>query len=354
MGAPTGEFSQPAAGWDRFHSKEIAKVLSHFDLGVIATIREYHRGSRRAPKLRIRSDRGEFLLKRRSTERDSAERVRFCQSIQKHVASCGVSTAELIPTRGNADTLLELDGRRYELFRFVEGVRYTRTEAQAQEAGFALAQLHAALTTCRAVGQMPNARIHHNQHAHAALSRIPEAVAYANPNFDRTMLMQALDRLRGRLEMAEHKAAKCGYDSLAQQPIHGDWHPGNTIFRATDPVTVIDFDSARQEPRAVDIANGFVQFTLRSRAAADPLEWPVGLDPERIQAFARGYTAHTRWTAEEAAIIPWLMIEAIVGEASVPIAREGSFAGISAERVLVAVANLLDWIGDRSRAIAGI
>ena len=107
MGAPTGEFSQPAAGWDRFHSKEIAKVLSHFDLGVIATIREYHRGSRRAPKLRIRSDRGEFLLKRRSTERDSAERVRFCQSIQKHVASCGVSTAELIPTRGNADTLMK-------------------------------------------------------------------------------------------------------------------------------------------------------------------------------------------------------------------------------------------------------
>ncbi len=351
MGGPADEHGDRGAQWDRFQSKEIAKVLSHFDLGVIETIREYHRGSRRAPKLRIRSDQGEFLLKRRSTERDSVERVRFCQSIQQHVGSCGISIAELIPTRNTGQTLLELDGRRYELFRFVEGVRFSRSEGHAREAGTVLAQLHTALLTCRAVGQMPDARVHHNRHAHAAIARIPDAVLYANPECDRTMLGEALERVRARLEMAESKATKYGYDALAQQPIHGDWHPGNTIFRETGGITVIDFDSARQEPRAADIANGLVQFSLRSRAAADPLEWPVGLDPARMQAFIRGYHEHTKISAEEATILPWLMIEAIAAEATVPIAREGSFAGVAAERVLTAVANMLDWIGDRSRAI---
>ncbi len=351
MGGPAGEHSQRSAEWDRFHAKEIAKVLSHFDLGVIETIREFHRGSRRAPKLRIRSDRGEFLLKRRSTERDSVERVRFCQSIQKHVGECGVSVAGLIPTRSTGETLLELDGRRYELFRFINGVRYARSEGHARAAGSVLAQLHTALLTCRAVGQMPDARVHHNRHAHAAITRIPEAVLYANPACDRGMLSDALERVRARLEMAESKATKYGYDALAQQPIHGDWHPGNTIFEAGGGITVIDFDSARQEPRSADIANGLVQFALRSRVAADPLEWPVGLDPARMQAFAGAYHERSNISPEEATILPWLMIEAIAAEATVPIAREGSFAGVSAERVLLAVANLLDWIGDRSRAI---
>ena len=39
---------------ERYAPEELAIVLSHYDLGVIEQIRPYTRGSRRAPKLRIR------------------------------------------------------------------------------------------------------------------------------------------------------------------------------------------------------------------------------------------------------------------------------------------------------------
>ena len=51
---------------ERFQAREIAQVLSHYDLGVISEIREYRRGSRRAAKLKVSTERGDFLLKRRA------------------------------------------------------------------------------------------------------------------------------------------------------------------------------------------------------------------------------------------------------------------------------------------------
>ena len=42
--------------------EELAMVLSHYDIGPIRRIENYPRGSRRAPKARVSTSRGEFLL----------------------------------------------------------------------------------------------------------------------------------------------------------------------------------------------------------------------------------------------------------------------------------------------------
>src|SRR5690606_8873090 len=55
--------------YDVFGRDELVMVLSHYDLGVVTQIEEFRRGSRRAPKLVIRTDRGQFLLKRRAPGR---------------------------------------------------------------------------------------------------------------------------------------------------------------------------------------------------------------------------------------------------------------------------------------------
>ena len=41
---------------EKFHTEELVVVMSHYDIGFIQAIREFPRGSRRAPKLRITSD----------------------------------------------------------------------------------------------------------------------------------------------------------------------------------------------------------------------------------------------------------------------------------------------------------
>ena len=52
-------------GGAHFSSEELAQVLSHYDVGVIHEAKPLAAGSKRAPKMVIRSEQGKFLLKRR-------------------------------------------------------------------------------------------------------------------------------------------------------------------------------------------------------------------------------------------------------------------------------------------------
>ena len=72
-----------------FDAAELAVVLSHYELGVIESITDFPRGSRRSPKVGIVSERGKFLLKRRSLERAHPDRIRFAHHVQRHLAASG-------------------------------------------------------------------------------------------------------------------------------------------------------------------------------------------------------------------------------------------------------------------------
>src|SRR5687767_1727640 len=74
---------------ERFDGHELAIVLSHYDLAVIEQLRVYPRGSRKSPKLRIKSKRGEFLLKRRAPGHDDPYRVAFAHDLQLRLAQRG-------------------------------------------------------------------------------------------------------------------------------------------------------------------------------------------------------------------------------------------------------------------------
>ena len=80
---------QVARGGTRetFTLEELAVVLSHFDIGVIESVTEFPRGSRKAPKLLIVSEQGKFLLKRRARGKDDPFKVAFCHAIQLFLAS---------------------------------------------------------------------------------------------------------------------------------------------------------------------------------------------------------------------------------------------------------------------------
>src|SRR4030088_2012346 len=72
---------------ERSSAEELAIVMSHFEIGVIDSIVEYPRGSRKAPKLLIVSEQGKFLLKRRARGKDDPFKVAFSHAMQMYLAS---------------------------------------------------------------------------------------------------------------------------------------------------------------------------------------------------------------------------------------------------------------------------
>ena len=100
----------------RFDAAELAVVFSHYDLGVIESITDFPRGSRRSPKVGVVCERGKFLLKRRSIERRHPDHVRFTHLVQEHLVKTGFPTPRLIVTRDRGLELLQIRDYLYELF----------------------------------------------------------------------------------------------------------------------------------------------------------------------------------------------------------------------------------------------
>ena len=83
---------------ETFDAAELGVVLSYYDLGIVESITEFRRGSRRSPKVGIVSERGKFLLKRRAVSRSHPDRVLFAHRVQIHLAASGFPLARLIVT----------------------------------------------------------------------------------------------------------------------------------------------------------------------------------------------------------------------------------------------------------------
>jgi Ser/Thr protein kinase RdoA (MazF antagonist) len=95
------------------------------------------------------------------------------------------------------------------------------------------------------------------------------------------------DRLRGL-------DAEIGAANLATTNIHGDYAPYNILSRPGMPLLPIDFELARPDWRATDIAAAIPRFA-RSR---------LRFDRGRARAFLAGYLDAARWDRHEVALLP--------------------------------------------------
>lgn len=324
-------------------------MLSRYDLGVIDRVREYRRGSRRAPKLRISAESGQFLLKRRAPGRGDARRVAFAHAAQRRLTEHGYPVPTLVPTR-TGDTMIELDGRTYELFGFVEGKRDDRSAAAAHSAGRCLGELHRLLAAPIDAPPPPPASYHDASALEPALKQLPSMVTAADPSQSAKPLRQRCDALQTAYRTAADRVNEAGFASWPATVLHGDWHPGNLIYRDGNVVAVLDFDSARLEPRLADVANGALQFSMRSSTDGDPAAWPHRLDVERIRALLQGYdeAASEPLRDDERNALPWLMLEALILESVVPIAATGRFAHLSGASFLELVERTVGWLQPRA------
>jgi homoserine kinase type II len=152
-----------------------------------------------------------------------------------------------------------------------------------------------------------------------------------------------LDYLLRSYKHAAESVETLGMENWPKQIVHADWHPGNMLFRENRVVAVIDYDSARLQPRVLDIANGALQFSIIG-GDEDISKWPDYVDESRFKRFLRGYDEAMLLSQAEIRCIPWLMIEALIAEAVFPIAATGTFGRMEGQAFLQMVQRKVAWM----------
>jgi len=122
-------------GGAHFSSEELARIISHYDIGVIHRAKAFSAGSKRTPKVVITADSGKFLLKRRPKGKDDFYRVAFAHEVQTHLANCGFNVPSILTTCDQNSSILQIDNHIYELYSFITGNRYNGSAEATIDAG---------------------------------------------------------------------------------------------------------------------------------------------------------------------------------------------------------------------------
>jgi homoserine kinase type II len=326
---------------EQFTAEELAIVLSHFDIGVIDSIVEFPRGSRKAPKLLIVSEQGKFLMKRRARGKDDPFKVAFCHALQLYLASKQFPLPHLIGTRRDNNSMLQWRNGVYELFEYIPGQGYPQTLESTFDSGRVLALYHKLLEGFKAEWQPPTGSYHAapavEQGLRAITTQLPAQMSGDGE------ILPLLNFLLDAYNKAARHVTASGLETWPKQIVHADWHPGNMLFRENHVVAVIDYDSARLLPRVIDIANGALQFSILG-GDEDVSKWPEYLDESRFKRFLRGYDEVMLLSQAEIRAMPGLMIEALIAEAVFPIAATGQFGRLDGSAFLQMVQRKVKWM----------
>jgi homoserine kinase type II len=327
---------------ETFQTAELAICLSYYELGIIRKLQDFPRGSRRAPKLLIDADRGRFLLKRRARGKDDLAKVAFTHQIQLLLAAQNFPLPHLLGTRDTNNSMLVYEDNIYEMFEFIEGGGYDGSLEATASSGRILALYHKLLEDFHSE-HTPHKGSYHNAQAihHAIRNTVRSLPMETRPPAE--VLNTTVSGIEDIYRHCADKVNELGLHDWPSQIVHGDWHPGNMLFRERQVVAVIDYDAARLQQRVIDFANGALQFSIIG-GSEDPLKWPDYIDLARFKRFMRGYDAVNVVSVAEMQAVPYLMCEAAIAEAVLPIAATGSFGRMEGFPFLQMIEKKCRWI----------
>ncbi len=350
-----GPLAQEGSVAEEISGRDLAIVLSRYDLGAVDRISDYKRGSRRSPKMHIISSMGEFLLKRRAPGHDEYSRVVFAHSIQATLTEHRFPVAGLVSTT-EGSTLVQHEGRIYELFRFITGKRFDKSNPAASEAGRVLAHFHSILLNPHDDPVVGDGTFHRSKQIPEVLGSLSSILSTHEKSTELEGIDDTIAYIRQQYEISAEKVQKLEWNSLEPQIVHGDWHPGNMLYDDTEIIAVIDFDSLRFQPRVTDVANGALQFSMRMGTAEKVESWGEGFRGHTIQSFVQAYDQFSQVPLfpSERAMIPDLMVEALIVESVIPIWKTGSFGSVKGSTFLRLVEKKLKWLEPRMQRVIDV
>ncbi len=288
-----------AASRQQLSQREIDAVMKHYRVGAIRDIRELAEGSVYSPKVVLDTERGTLLLKRRARGLDLPALVAFGHDVLLGCLAAGLCVPPLLATEADANSMVQYSDHVYELFVFIEGERFNATNPRhANQMGQLLHETHTAMDSftpsfepARETQTIDRTRLTPlHRHADAlpegTLERFSRIVAYGH-------------------ELAQANASRPAL-------VHGDWHPGNMIFRGDALIAVCDFDNTRVGSRDRELAQALVHASL---VTPQPGQSASGVHPEpdraRLESFWNGYaSAGGRANARTiAGLMPAVMID---------------------------------------------
>ncbi len=327
---------------EKFGTEELAVCLSHYDVGIIKKIQEFPRGSSRSPKVVIDSQKGRYMFKRRARGRNNLEKVAFTHRIQLHLAAQNFPLPHLEGTRYENNSMLVLDSDIYELFEYIPGKGYDGSLQSTYSAGRILGLYHKLLRNFHSDYTPPASSYHGASAISRAVDNVPTSLK-SDEKPSRKKVRETVDEIQDAYRTCIEKSNQTGLGDWDTQIVHGDWHPGNMLFRHGQVVAVIDYDSARLYQRVIDLANGALQFSIIG-GSPDPSKWPDYLDESRFRRFVAGYDSVEVISTAELEAIPYLMCEAMIAEAVLPIAATGSFGHLQGFPFLEMIGRKVRWV----------
>jgi Ser/Thr protein kinase RdoA (MazF antagonist) len=328
---------------DSFAPDELAVVLSHYDLGIIESVTEFKRGSRRSPKVGIVSQRGKFLLKKRARGRGGVDRARYAHAIQSHLTAKGFALPKLIQPKDSDDTMLYLQGSVYEMFDYMAGHPYSGEGEETRDAGRMLAVFHQMMSDFPANGAYTGSGYHDATSVQTGLNAIPAGVSSHESAVGKDAEILSLTSfLYEAYTEAAAAVERAGYPNWPDSVAHSDWHPGNLLFRHGRVLAVLDYDCARIGKASCDVGNGALQFSMVGRG--DPVQWPDHTDLPRVKEFIEGYGGERGVSKHTLAALPYLMIEALIAESVLPIAATGQFGPFDGFGFMQMIRRKVTWI----------
>ncbi|MFG0298036.1 MAG: phosphotransferase [Phycisphaerales bacterium JB047] len=266
-----------ASSRQQLSQREIDEVLRHYQIGQVNNIRELPEGSVYSPKVILDTDRGPLLLKRRARGLDMPGLVCFGHEVLLGCLAQGLCVPPLLATKDTGNSMVQHNDHIYELFVFIEGERFNpRQPAHARELGSLLSETHRAMDNIRTTFEPAS------ETETIDLSRLTplQSAALDLP----TGLVEGFTRVM----QYGHELAQAN----ARPPaiVHGDWHPGNMIFRGDTLVAVCDFDNTRMGSREREVAQALMHASLVTPTPGQTAsQTPAEPSRERLDAFWNGF-----------------------------------------------------------------